>query len=65
MQGCITYIQPSQGCMHLAKDDHKVVCTLQMLMQTCHKVATKLPQPRNVYVIDPGRLCQHNLKHDR
>ena len=55
MQGCTTYIQPSQGCMHLAKDDHKVVCTLQMLMQGCHKLgcnklAARLPQPRNFHM---------------
>ena len=42
MQGCTTYIQPSQGCVHLAKDNHKVVCTLQMLMQGCHKLAATL-----------------------
>ena len=60
MQGCTTYIQPSQGCVHLAKDDHKVVCTLQMLMQGCHKLAAtlqgcnklaaRLPQPRNFHM---------------
>ena len=33
MQGCITYIQSLQGCVHLARDDRKVVCTLQRLMQ--------------------------------
>ena len=60
MQGCTTYIQPSQGCVHRAKDDHKVVCTLQMLMQGCHKLAAtlqgcnklaaRLPQPRNFHM---------------
>ena len=28
-----------QGCVHLARDDHKLVCTLERLMQGCHKVA--------------------------
>ena len=45
MQGCTTYIQSLQGCVHLARDDRKVVCTLQMLMQGCHKLAARLPQP--------------------
>ena len=48
MQGCTTYIQPSQGCVHLAKNDHKVVCTLQM--QGCNKLAARLPQPRNFHM---------------
>ena len=44
MQGCTTYIQPLQGCVHLAKDGHRVVCTLQRLMQGCHKFAATLLQ---------------------
>ena len=60
MQGCTTYIQSLQGCVHLARDDRKVVCTLQMLMQGCHKLAAtllgcnnlaaRLPQPRNFHM---------------
>ena len=65
MQGCTTYIQSLQGCVHLARDDRKVVCTLQMLMQGCHKLAAtlqgcnnlaaRLPQPRNFHMgLYPG-----------
>ena len=60
MQGCTTYIQSLQGCVHLARDDRKVACTLQMLMQGCHKLAAtlqgcnnlaaRLPQPRNFHM---------------
>ena len=63
MQGCTTYIQSLQGCVHLARDDRKVVCTLQMLMQGCHKLAAtlqgcnnlaaRLPQPRNFHIYGP------------
>ena len=48
MQGCTTYIQSLQGCVHLARDDRKVACTLQMLMQGCHKLAATLLQPCKV-----------------
>ena len=50
MQGCATYIQLLQGCVHLAKDDHKVVCTLQRLMQGCHKLAATLQGCRNLEI---------------
>ena len=58
MQGCTTYIQSWQDCVHLARDDCKVVCTLQRLMQGCHKLAAtlqgclaaRLPQPRNFHM---------------
>ena len=46
--------------MHLARDDHKVVCTLQKLIQGFHKLAAtlqgcnnlvvRLPQPRNFHM---------------
>ena len=58
MQGCT--IKSLQGCMHLARDDRKVVCTLQRLIQGCHKLAAtfqgcndlaaRLPQPRNFHM---------------
>ena len=48
MQGCTTYIQPLQGCVHLAKDDHKVVYTLQRLMQGCRKLAATLQGCNNL-----------------
>ena len=65
MQGCTTYIQSLQGCVHLARDDRKVVCTLQRLMQGCHKLAVtrfqscnnlaaRLPQPRNFHIAGCG-----------
>ena len=37
-----TTLQPLQVCVDLAKDDHKVVCTLQRLMLGCHKLAAAL-----------------------
>ena len=59
MQGCTTYIQPSQGCVHLAKDGHKVVCTLQRLMQGCHKLAATLQSCNNL----AARLLQPRNFH--
>ena len=71
MQGCTTYIQSLQGCVHLARDDRKVVCTLQMLMQGCHKLAAtlqgcnnlaaRLPQPRNFHM---GSVSALEVGHD-
>ena len=40
IQGCTTCMQPSQGCVHLAKDNHKVVWALQRIIQACHKLVT-------------------------
>ena len=59
MQGYTTYIQPSQGCVHLAKDGHKVVCTLQRLMQGCHKLAATLQSCNNL----AARLLQPRNFH--
>ena len=38
----LVYVQHSQGCVHLAKVNHKVVFTLQRVMEGCHKFATNL-----------------------
>ena len=43
-----TYIQSLQGCVHYARDDRKVVCTLQRLMQGCHKLAVTLQGCNNL-----------------
>ena len=50
MQGCTTYIQSLQGCVHLARDDHKVVCTLQRLMSQAWVVTTLLQVSHNLEI---------------
>ena len=42
MQGCTSYMQPPQGCVYFANDNHKVVCTLQKIMQACHNLAASV-----------------------
>ena len=59
--------------VHLARDDRKVVCTLQRLMQGCHKLAatfqgcnncaSKFSQPRNFHMcIMENRYTSYNIE---
>ena len=51
MQGCTTYVYATFTRLYLAKDNHKVVCILQRIMQACcNNHAARLLQPRKFHM---------------